>query len=104
MKKVAVVGGGITGLSAAHRLNELCPGIHVDLFEPSSETGGVLKTERVQDFLVEHSADMFTSQDKAALKLCERIGFTDQLVGTNQHHRRAFIAAGSEPWPGDTAY
>ncbi|MEC9093700.1 MAG: protoporphyrinogen oxidase [Planctomycetota bacterium] len=99
MKKIAVVGGGITGLAAAHRLNELCPDIHVDLFESSPDTGGVLKTEGVQDFLVEHSADMFTSHHKAALNLCDRIGFTDQLVGTNPKNQRAFIAQGSNLVP-----
>lgn len=93
------MGGGITGLAAAHRLIELIPGVQVDLFESGAELGGTLKTEVDQDFLIEHSADMFTTKEDDALKLCERIGFSDQLIGTNSEHQRAFIAQGSQLVP-----
>lgn len=95
MKRVAVIGGGLTGLAAAHRLNEIGSGIEVELFEATGRTGGVLHTEKIAPFLVEHSADMFTTMDPAALQLCERIGLSDQLIGTNQQFQRAFIAQGN---------
>lgn len=97
--KVAIVGGGITGLAAAHRLNELDPTVDVHLFESSDRLGGVLRTERSGDFLLEHSADMFTTKDTAAIELCKRIGFEDELIQTNGKFQRAFIVKGNSLVP-----
>lgn len=97
--KVAIVGGGITGLAAAHRLNELDPAVDVHLFESSSRLGGVLRTERSGEFLLEHSADMFTTKDTAAIELCKRIGFEAELIQTNKEFQRAFIAQGNDLVP-----
>ena len=93
------MGGGITGLAAAHHLEELNPDVEIDLFESDTRVGGVLQTEFSGGFLVEHSADMFTTRERAAIDLCERIGFADQLLETNRQHQRAFIAAGSKLVP-----
>ena len=90
-KKIAVIGGGISGLAAAYRLIELDDLLQVTLFEASERVGGVLRTEQRDGFLVEHSADMFTTKDPWALDLCRRIGFEDQLIETNLEHRKAFI-------------
>ena len=97
--KIAIVGGGITGLAAAHRIGELNPGLKIDLFEATDRPGGVLHTERQGDFLVEHSADMFTTMDDAALKLCERLGIADDLIGTNEGFQKAFILQQNELVP-----
>lgn len=99
MNKIAVVGGGITGLSAAHRLTELDDDFQISVFESSSCWGGVLQTESVDGFLVEHSADMFTTIDPAALRLCQRLGLDDELIGTNSQFQRAFIAQNGELVP-----
>ena len=91
IRHVAVIGGGITGLAAAHRLRELDPSLGVTLFEASSRLGGVLRTERRDGFLVERSADMFTTGEPWALDLCRRIGLEDELTETCQENRRAFV-------------
>jgi oxygen-dependent protoporphyrinogen oxidase len=88
---VAVVGGGISGLAAAHRLVELDPAIDVALFEASDRLGGILQTTREGGFLIEHSADNFITDVPWAVELCDRIGLGDRLVTTNPHHRRAFV-------------
>jgi len=90
-RNIAVVGGGISGLAAAHHLSELDPKIQLKLFEASDELGGVLKTVRRDDYLIEQSADMFITRDPWALGLCKRIGFDDQLIPTNTTHRKAFV-------------
>lgn len=90
-RRVAVIGGGISGLSAAHRLRELAPETQITLLEASDRLGGVLGTERRDGFLVERSADMFTTREPWALDLCQRLGIADQLIATNQAQRRAYV-------------
>jgi oxygen-dependent protoporphyrinogen oxidase len=85
------VGGGIAGLAAAHRLLELDAATRVTLFEASGRVGGVLQTERRDGYLVERSADMFTTREPWALALCRRLGIAGELIGTNAQFRRAFV-------------
>jgi protoporphyrinogen/coproporphyrinogen III oxidase len=89
--RIAIIGGGITGLSAALKLQELLPQATLRLFEAKSRVGGVLGTERVGKYLLEQSADMFTTREPWAIELCKRIGFEVELIGTNDKHRRAFV-------------
>jgi oxygen-dependent protoporphyrinogen oxidase len=91
--KIAVLGGGISGLAAAHRVVELRPEAQVTLLEASDRLGGVLQTERRDGFLVERAADMFITRDRWALDLCRRIGFEDQLIGTQPGKRQSFVVS-----------
>ncbi len=97
-KRVAVVGGGITGLAAAHRLTELSQERHcatdVTLFEAGDRPGGVLQTERHDGYCVELGPDSMLTQVPWGLDLCRRIGFEDQLIGTNDAHRQTYIVRG----------
>jgi oxygen-dependent protoporphyrinogen oxidase len=92
---IAVVGGGIAGLAAAHRLVELSREqrrpVRVTLLEASRRLGGSIGTERVDGFVIEAGPDSFISEKPWALKLCERIGFTARLVGTRDEFRRTFV-------------
>ena len=97
--RVAVIGGGITGLAAAHRLAELSPATEVTLYEQGDHPGGILQTTERDGFLVEQSADMFTLREPWAIQLCERIGFQDQLIATNEKHRRALVVRGGRLYP-----
>lgn len=90
-RRVAVIGGGITGLAAAHRLLELAPNIDVTLFESSPRLGGALNTVSKEGFLLESGADNFITTVPWAVDLCKRIGFEDQLVPTNSGYRHAFV-------------
>lgn len=90
-KRVAVIGGGITGLTAAHRLMELDPGLDIVLLEAGSRLGGVLDTVRRDDFLIERSADNFITNVPWAIDFCRRIGFADQLVPTTSRQRQAMV-------------
>lgn len=90
MTSVAVIGGGISGLAAAHRLIELNPALQVKLFESGPQLGGVLQTEHRDGFLLEHSADNFITTSPWATDLCRRIGFTE-LLPTNAANRRALV-------------
>jgi len=95
MKRVIVVGGGIAGLAAAHRLTELAGAnslnLDIKLLEASSRLGGSIATERVGDFLVEAGPDSFITEKPWALRLCERLGLTSRLVSTQSAHQKIYI-------------
>lgn len=89
--RIAIIGGGIAGLSAAWQFQKHNRDFEVSLFDASNSLGGVLQTEQVGGFLVESSADMFVSDPDPAIRLCEEIGFANQLVRTNTVGQRAYI-------------
>jgi len=103
MKRIAVVGGGITGLSAAHRLLELAEekkqSLEIIVFESQSEAGGWIGTIDQKDYLIDSGADMFITNKPAALNLCKRLGIEDQLISTNQQYRGALILKDGQPVP-----
>ena len=89
--RIAIVGGGITGLAAARRLLELDPALSVTLFEAQGQLGGLLQTSRQDGVLIEHSADNFITSAPWALELCRRMGYEEQLIATNPSHRQAKV-------------
>ncbi len=90
---IAVIGGGISGLAAAHRVLELRPDAKVTLLEASDHLGGVLQTEHRDGFLLEQGADNFITTPPWAVDFCQRIGFDGELIETNATHRRAFVVS-----------
>ena len=91
-RRIAVIGGGITGLAAAHRLLELDSRLEIALLESGPRLGGILQTIHQDGYLIERSADMFTTREPWGLDLCRRLGIEAELIETNQRHRRAFVA------------
>ena len=93
--KLVVVGGGVAGLSAAHRATELARerGLSLDLtlIEARDRLGGTIASERVDGFLVEAGPDSFLSEKPWALALCRRLGVEDRLVRTDDRFRRVFV-------------
>lgn len=94
-KRVVVIGGGISGLAAAHRLSEKWAQAsckpEVLLLEASSRVGGIIRSERREGFLLEAGPDSFISEKPAAVELVRRIGLASRLIETNTAHRRSFI-------------
>ena len=94
-RRVAVIGGGISGLAAAHRLLERSHtegrALDVLLLEASARTGGVIRTEQREGFLLEGGPDSFISEKPEAIRLAERLGLASRLIETNPQHRRSFI-------------
>src|SRR2546426_10307082 len=76
--KLVVIGGGITGLAAAHRAVELARerSLAVDLtvIEARERLGGTIATERADGFLIEAGADLFLSAKARGLGGCSPPG------------------------------
>src|SRR5271166_6625411 len=94
MKRIAIVGGGISGLSAAFELEQRRrSGAEVEyiLYESSSRLGGVLRTEHIDGCLVEAGPDSFVTEKPWAADLCRTLGLGDQLIGSNDADRKTYI-------------
>ena len=93
--RIAIVGGGISGLAAAHRILEQSKQqdrpVDVQLLEAGSRLGGVIHTSERDGFLLEGGPDSFISEKPWALSLCHRLGLEPSLIGTGETHRRSFI-------------
>jgi oxygen-dependent protoporphyrinogen oxidase len=104
-RRIIVVGGGIAGLAAAHRLLELSQennfALEILLLEAGPRLGGSIHTERVGAFLVEAGPDSFISEKPWALQLCERLGLGSRLVSTNPTRQSVFVVYNErlEPLP-----
>jgi protoporphyrinogen/coproporphyrinogen III oxidase len=102
MKRIAIVGGGISGLSAAFALEEQRrAGMPVEyvVFESSPRLGGVLLTERVHGCLIEGGPDSFLTEKPWAAELCRQIGLGEQLIGSNDALRKTYIVIGGRLVP-----
>ena len=91
MKKIAIIGGGISGLSAAYFLQENIPDTEISLFEEKPRLGGVIETQTRHGFLLEAGPDCFLSKKPAARDLCKQIGLSNELIPTREGFRRSFI-------------
>jgi oxygen-dependent protoporphyrinogen oxidase len=89
--RVAVIGGGISGLAAAHRLVELWPECDVELLESRSRLGGAIWTVHEEGYQIEQGVDNFITTLPWGLDLCRRLGLSDQLVTTNPDYRQTFV-------------
>ena len=98
-KRIAVLGGGIAGLAAAHRLVTLEPNAEVTLYEASGKLGGVIQTERVDGYLLERSADNFVTNFPWGVELCRELGIADELLETEPTRRRAMIVRDGRLYP-----
>ncbi len=94
MTRIAIIGGGISGLSAAFALEEQRrSGVDVDymLYESSTRLGGVLRTESIDGCIVDAGPDSFLTEKPWAADLCRALGLADQLIGSSDAARKTYI-------------
>jgi oxygen-dependent protoporphyrinogen oxidase len=95
-RRIVIVGGGITGLAAAHaalaRARELGRAVSVTVLESSGRFGGNLLTERVDGFLLDAGPDSWVASKPQASALARELGLGDALIGTNPATRRFYVA------------
>lgn len=84
MKKVVIVGAGISGLSIAYRLQQLAPAVEITLLEEKDRPGGTVWTERSDGFQVELGPNGFLDNKPSTLTLCRDLGLSDRLVSASE--------------------
>jgi oxygen-dependent protoporphyrinogen oxidase len=89
--RVAIVGGGIAGLSIAHALATAAPGADVVVFERRDRVGGNIRSERIDGYLCEAGPDGFLDNAPATLTLVDEIGLTPKLLRSRDAARRRYI-------------
>ena len=94
-KRIAIVGGGITGLAAAHSIMQanrhLACGAECTVIEGSARWGGKIQTEQADGFLVEQGAESMLARKVEARDFCAELGLSADLVGNNQHGAGTFV-------------
>ena len=91
MTDVVVIGGGIAGLATAYELSRR--GISFLVLEAAPRAGGVIVSERVDEFTIDGGPDSLLVQKPEAIALCREIGLGDRLVSTKPP-RLAYVQRG----------
>lgn len=98
-QRIAIIGGGISGLAAAHRLITRDPGCSVQMFEASDHLGGKIRTEHTDGFLVEGGPDAFIANKPRGVGLSEELGLADRFITPNQRNRGSFALRRGKLYP-----
>lgn len=94
-KQVVIIGGGITGLSTAYYLEQAARAqghsLTITLLEADNRLGGKIKTDEIDDFVIEAGPDSFLVRKPQAVELCRELGIDGELVGTNPNNKKTYI-------------
>jgi len=97
LPKVVIIGGGISGLSAAYYLAK--GGSTCTIVESRPRLGGVIQTEHVEGCTIEAGPDSFLSAKPAALELIRDLGLAGDVIGSNDQLRKTFVRRGGRLIP-----
>src|SRR5580704_19255316 len=93
--RIVVVGGGITGLSAAAaaaaRAREVGRPISITLLESSGRLGGNIVTDRVDGFVIDAGPDSWVASKPQATALAKELGLGGAIIGTREDVRRYYV-------------
>lgn len=96
MKKIVVIGGGITGLSAAYEVQQAKEkGAAVDylLVEKDDRLGGKIFTEKKDGYILEGGPDCFLSDKPWVAQMSEKIGITNRMIPSNDASKITYVYA-----------
>lgn len=90
MRRVAIVGGGLSGLSAAYQLAGHA-GVNFTLFEKSARLGGIVETVRQDGFVIECGPDAWVTEKPWARELAIELGLEAEIIPSNDELRRTYV-------------
>lgn len=95
IKHVLIVGGGITGLSAAFYVKQYAEQtdtrIRMTIVEKERRCGGKIATLRKDGFVMEAGPDSFLTRKQPIMDLTRELGLERELVGTNPQAKKTYI-------------
>jgi oxygen-dependent protoporphyrinogen oxidase len=97
--RIAVIGAGISGLSAAAHLAHKLPQASVEILEASDRAGGAIFTECRDDLIIEHAADNFATNSPHVESLHQCLSICPELLRPNQEHRFAQVVRRGKLYP-----
>ncbi|MBX7256758.1 MAG: protoporphyrinogen oxidase [Candidatus Hydrogenedentes bacterium] len=89
--RVAVLGGGVTGLCTAHFLSKTLGAENVRLLEASDYIGGTTRTENINGLLCDWGPNGFLNREPLTLDWIDDLGLTHELIAANEAAARRFI-------------
>ena len=95
MKRIAIIGGGIAGVTAAWQLARLATdGVDAEatLFEATSRLGGIVETVRIGGFTIECGPDAWVTEKPWARELAEELGLGGEIIASKDATRKTYIA------------
>ncbi|MEO1862852.1 MAG: protoporphyrinogen oxidase, partial [Verrucomicrobiia bacterium] len=95
MKPVAIIGGGITGLTAAFKLTQV--GIPVTLFESTDRVGGVIQTVRDRDYLAECGPNTILETSPLIGELISDLGLEERRIYSSDQAENRYIVRDKRP-------
>ena len=97
---VTIVGGGLTGLTAAYYLGHAKPDWNITLYEQAPRFGGKIQTQRVDDFVVELGPDSYLGRKTEMTDLVYDLGLGDTLVSNETGQAFVYDKGSIHPIPG----
>ena len=97
---VTIVGGGLTGLTAAYYLGRAKPDWTITLYEQAPRFGGKIQTQRVDDFVVELGPDSYLGRKTEMTDLVYDLGLGDTLVSNETGQAFVYDKGSIHPIPG----
>ena len=101
-RHIAIIGGGISGVTAAYQIATRHKDISFTLYEASDRLGGTVETVHQDGFTMERGPDSWVSEKPWARDLAIELGLADEILQSNDYQRCTFLAQGRQltPMPG----
>ncbi len=104
MTRIVIIGGGISGLSAAYRIRQARPNASITLLEAATRVGGKIQTDHREGFTLEAGPNGFLDGKPSTIQLCRDLGLSDKLLVASEGSRKnryLFLHGELQRLPGD---
>lgn len=95
---IGVIGAGISGLATAYILGERLSNENIEhsltIYEKGRQPGGSVRSERVDDFLIEWGPNGFLNNEPATMRLVDALGLRSRINKSRDAARKRFIKIG----------